>query len=114
MADVLERAEPFTKHYWCGPRSQTWLLDFLMVDPKYQRKGFGRDLVRFGVELAAKDGICASLIASEIGEALYMSCGFEPVGYIQEGEGNPLRGLPGGRIMFCEKMLGCDARLRGY
>lgn len=102
MADVIERAEQFTKHYWTDSRAQTWLLDFLMVDPQHQRKGFGRELVSFGLELAARDGICASLIASKTGEALYLSCGFEGVGYVQEGEGNPLAGLPGGRIMFWE------------
>lgn len=100
MADVVERAERFTMHYWTGPRARTWLLDFLMVDPAHQRKGFGRELVCFGLDLATRDCVCASVIASEVGEGLYVSCGFKPVGWVQEGEGNPLSGLPGGRILF--------------
>ena len=71
-----------------------------MVDPNHQRKGAGRELVRHGLSLAAKEGICASLIASEAGDGLYVSCGFTPVGWMQEGEGNPLHGVPGGRILF--------------
>ena len=40
------------------------------------------------------------MIASEAGDGLYASCGFKAVGWMQEGEGNPLRGVPGGRIFF--------------
>ncbi|KAM0721383.1 hypothetical protein Q7P37_002307 [Cladosporium fusiforme] len=43
-ADVVERAEEFTKHYWTGARAKTWFLDLLVVDPEHQRKGCGRDL----------------------------------------------------------------------
>ena len=71
-----------------------------MVDPAHQRKGYGRELVLYGLKLATEDGICASLIASEAGDGLYVSCGFKPVGWMQEGEGNPLKGVPGGRILF--------------
>lgn len=73
-----------------------------MVDPCHQRKGFGRQLVNFGLEFAKRDGTCASVIASETGYLLYVSCGFKPVGWMQEGEENPLRDLPGGQILFNE------------
>lgn len=73
-----------------------------MVDPSHQRKGLGRKLVHYGLGLADEDGVCASLIASEAGDGLYASCGFEAVGWMQEGEGNPLQGVPGGRIFFRE------------
>lgn len=73
-----------------------------MVDPRHQRKGYGRQLVLYGLELAAKENVCASVIASEMGDALYVSCGFRPVGWMQEGEGNPLRDIPGGRILFLD------------
>ena len=99
---MLARATVFTQGYWTGRRAETWYLDLLMVDPDYQRRGFGRKLVGYGVTLADEEGVCASLIASEVGDALYASCGFEPVGRMQEGEGNPLKDVPGGRIFFRE------------
>jgi predicted N-acetyltransferase YhbS len=71
-----------------------------VVDPAHQRKGLGRMLVHYGMGLADEDGVCASMIASEAGDSLYASCGFKAVGWMQEGEGNPLRGVPGGRIFF--------------
>jgi len=73
-----------------------------MVDPTHQRKGIGRKLVGYGVDLADRDHVCASVIGSEAGDKLYASCGFEAVGRMQEGEGNPLRDVPGGRIFFRE------------
>ena len=101
-ADVLERAGVFTQGYWTGARAETWYLDLLMVDPSHQRKGFGRRLVQYGVDLADLEGVCASVIGSEAGDGLYASCGFQAVGRMQEGEGNPLRDVPGGRIFFRE------------
>lgn len=105
MVDVFERGAPFTKHYWSGLRSETWYLDLLATDPSYQRKGFGRDLVMWGVQTAKEENICASVVASEKGEGLYTSCGFKPIGWAGEGEGNPLRDLPGGRILFRDASL---------
>jgi GNAT superfamily N-acetyltransferase len=101
-AEAFEQASVLTQGYWTGARAETWYLEFLIVDPSHQRKGLGRKLVRYGVDLADEDGVCASVIASEAGDGLYVSCGFEPVGYMQEGEGNPLRDIPGGRILFRE------------
>lgn len=101
-ADVFERASVFTHGYWTGARAESWYLDLLMVDPSHQRKGFGRALVQYGLALADTEGVCASLIASEAGDGLYASCGFKAVGRMQEGEGNPLQGMPGGRIFFRE------------
>lgn len=77
-----------------------------MVDPSQQRKGLGRKLVRYGQTLADQDGVSASLIASEAGDLLYVSCGFQPVGRMQEGERNPLRDALGGRILFYEPAAG--------
>ena len=78
------------------------MLDLLLVDPAHQRKGLGRKLVFYGLDLAHKEGVCASVVGSAVGDKLYVSCGFEPVGNIGDGEGNPLRGIPGGRVMFRE------------
>ena len=90
------------EHYWSGSRADTWYLDALCIDPGYHRRGFGRLLVTEGVKLANKDGVCASLISSLAGHPLYLSCGFKDVGLASEGEGNPLRAIPSGYIMFWE------------
>ncbi|GAB7354740.1 hypothetical protein MBLNU459_g5152t1 [Dothideomycetes sp. NU459] len=100
MTDVFERGAPYTQHYWSGDRAETWYLDLLAVDQNQQRKGFGRELVMWGVSKADEERVCASVIASDVGEDFYVSCGFAPVGWAGEGEGNPLRTLPGGCIMF--------------
>lgn len=50
--------------------------------------------------MADDELICASVIASESGEGLYTSCGFKTVGWAGEGETNPLRDVPGGKILF--------------
>lgn len=81
------------------------MLDLLLVDPAHQRKGLGRKLVFYGLDLADEEGVLASVVGSAVGDKLYVSCGFEPVGNIGDGEGNPLRGLPGGRVMFREPSL---------
>ena len=78
------------------------MLDLLLVDPAHQRKGLGRKLVFYGLDLADEEGVCASVVASAVGDKLYVSCGFESVGKIGDGDGNPLRNLPGGRVMFRE------------
>jgi GNAT superfamily N-acetyltransferase len=104
-ADIFERAHPFTAHYWSGSRAETWSLDLLVVDSAHWRKGYGRELVHYGCKFADEEGVCASLVASEAGDPLYVSCGFKPVGWCQEGEGNPLNGLPGGRILFRDPVV---------
>ena len=53
-----------------------------------------------GVKLVEKDHVIASLVASLSGCRLYVSCGFKEVGWVSEGEGDPLRDLPSGQIMF--------------
>lgn len=56
--------------------------------------------MQIGLETAEADQICASVVASKEAEGLYLSCGFQPVGWITEGDNNPMRHLPGGRILF--------------
>ena len=103
QSDIFERAGPFTKHYWTGNRADTWLLDLLAVHPEHQRKGYGKLLVMDGIKLAENDQVCASVIASAQGHLTYISCGFKPVGWVAEGEGNPLQRLPGGEILFLDR-----------
>lgn len=102
QTDIFDRSALFTQHYWSGARAETWYLDLLAVHPDHRRKGYGGLLVKWGVGKARNENVSASVVASQMGESIYRSCGFEPVGWASEGEGNPLAGIPGGRIMFID------------
>ncbi|PQE19538.1 hypothetical protein CJF32_00007479 [Rutstroemia sp. NJR-2017a WRK4] len=54
-------------------------LDLLTVDPKYQRRGAGRLLVKWGTSLADELGFTAVVEATDCGRPLYESEGFQPV-----------------------------------
>ncbi|KAK4169759.1 puromycin N-acetyltransferase [Cladorrhinum sp. PSN259] len=64
-----------------GPEghSKMWYLMILGVDPKHQRRGIGKMLVKKGIELIEKDGKDAYLIATLNGRKLYESVGFKAV-----------------------------------
>lgn len=55
-------------------------LNMLVCEPKYQRRGAGRLLLGWGIELADKLVLEAYLEASPEGHHLYESAGFEDVG----------------------------------
>ncbi|KUI70714.1 hypothetical protein VM1G_06358 [Cytospora mali] len=55
------------------------LLNLLLVDPSYQRKGIGRLLVHEGLDRAAKAGRDVYLRSTPQGRPLYLSLGFEEV-----------------------------------
>ncbi|KAF2168344.1 hypothetical protein M409DRAFT_21778 [Zasmidium cellare ATCC 36951] len=48
MADMW----PFMAHHWTGTRAEVWDLSTLGVDPAYWKRGIGRELVKWGMELA--------------------------------------------------------------
>lgn len=55
-------------------------LDLLTVDPKLQRRGAGRLLVKWGTSLADELGFTAVVEATDYGRGLYQSEGFEDRG----------------------------------
>lgn len=93
------------KLHWTGAREETWYLHVLCVHPEYQGKGVGKRLVAEGLKWAEKDAVCASVIASAMGDGFYDKMGFVTVGSATEGV---LKGLPGGNIKFFEEHLARD------
>lgn len=52
------------------------VLESLGTHPDYQRRGAGSMLVKWGCDLADKDGVAAFVNASKEGAALYKKYGF--------------------------------------
>lgn len=103
--DVLQRSFPFIAHYWKAPhRLENWYLQLCSTGPQYQGKGYGKELVLWGVQRAKAEGVAASLIAAKGKEGFYMKCGFgEPIGWASEGgEENPIHHVAGGAIMWID------------
>ena len=101
--DVLERSGPFTDHYWKTPeRLENWYLGLLGTGPEYQGHGYGKELLKWGLDKAREEGICVSLVSADGKDGFYKYHGVtEEVGWANEGgEENPLRHVAGGRIMF--------------
>ncbi|KAL1849823.1 hypothetical protein Plec18167_008415 [Paecilomyces lecythidis] len=99
---VFDAEVPNYKHYWSGPRAETWYLSFLAVDPDYRGWGVGRALVEEGIQWGEVDEVCVSLISTECGDGFYRRLGFVDVGSATEGA---LKGLGGGNIKFYEEHM---------
>ena len=105
---ILQDSEPFFKHHWAPtthgvPRSQNWYLHLCAVDPAYHKRGFGQQLVKWGLDRAREENVHASVMTSDGANPFYFCCGFdEKVGNCTEGEGNPfgLANVKGGDILF--------------
>lgn len=68
----------------CGENQKLTLtantgLAYLVVDPKHQREGIGRLLVKEGLDRAAGQGRDVCLRATPEGRRLYLALGFEEV-----------------------------------
>lgn len=53
-----------------------WHLGLLGIDPKFQRRGIGAKLVRFGQDIAREEQVPVTLEASVMGRGLYAKLGF--------------------------------------
>jgi len=97
--DLLAQTMPLIQHHWEGPRKENWYLDMLAVHPEFQGYKYGRALVEWGLERAARDGVCAAVISADGKEGFYGKLGFVEVGRANVG---PLaeNGIQGGAIMF--------------
>jgi len=90
---------PLIASHWSGGRKENWYLDFLAVHPDYQGKQHGRELVQWGIDEAATEGVCASVIAAYEKDRFYKKFGFVEVGRSNIG---PLGDLKGGAILFTD------------
>ncbi|KAK3719681.1 hypothetical protein LTR37_004218 [Vermiconidia calcicola] len=92
--NVMDRVEPFQKHHWSGTRADSWYLAILGVDPACGKRGYGRQLVKYGFDRAKKEGGK---------ENFYHACGFDvdvEMAKDAGGDENPLKDVPGGCIIF--------------
>lgn len=105
---ILQDSFHYFSHHWqpytnSNPRSDNWYLDLCCVHPSYEHRGFGRELVHWGLERAREENVHASVLASYGNDDFYLRCGFdEVIANCTEGEGNPLglAGVKGGNIIF--------------
>jgi len=74
------RMEHANKHLGEGKVEETWYLKTLAVHPKFQRKGVGTALVKWGMERARLNGERLYVDASYVGKPLYLKLGFTEVG----------------------------------
>ncbi|KAH9903777.1 acyl-CoA N-acyltransferase [Xylariomycetidae sp. FL2044] len=121
--DVVERAYPHFKGLWSSSpssgsetlpdRSESWYLDFMAVRPDRQSRGVGRSLARWGLERAARDRVCASVVSAWKKDEFCFAnnrwfvdtpdrrVGFNvQYGSAAAGEGNPLKGVDGCNIYW--------------
>jgi ribosomal protein S18 acetylase RimI-like enzyme len=88
VPDVLGLLERMDQHH---PRTPTWYLPFIGVDPGRQKGGLGGELLARGSARADADGLPAYLEASSPrNRALYERHGFEVTGEIRVADSPPL------------------------
>lgn len=80
------------KDHWTDENTEKmilhWHLGFICTLPKYQGKGYGTKLVRWGTDQADKDRLLAGVNASPRAMCLYGPNGFERIGDLVLPEGN--------------------------
>lgn len=106
MVDILDRAMPFTEHYWKTPEClENWYLALLGTGPEYQGHGYGKELLKWGIERATEEGICVSLVSANGKDGFYKRYGIDQeVGWASEGgKENPIHDIAGGMILFSKK-----------
>jgi len=67
-------------------------LTVLGVDPRFQRKGFGKRLLQWSLKRSDEEGVPIGLCASPVGCKLYRSVGFEDAG-ILDITGMPMKNV---------------------
>lgn len=115
---ILPLGNPFFLHHWSGSRADSWHLSLLGVDPKYEKRGFGRMLVQWGFEHSLQESVSCSVISVPGQERFYRACGFDKVVGTTNDEGGDdnawkAAGLEAAPIMFCDHGIE-PTGLKGY
>jgi ribosomal protein S18 acetylase RimI-like enzyme len=76
-----------TDHSFYSELGPNWHLASLAVSPKHHRRGIGKQLMAWGLDIATREMTPVTLEASEVGKALYAGLGFLIVArsHISEG-----------------------------
>ncbi|KAF2402028.1 acyl-CoA N-acyltransferase [Trichodelitschia bisporula] len=99
---AFKSAAPWFERAFEG-REECWELDTLGVEPGFQGRGVGRSLVEWGFERAKMEGVPVGVVCADGTEGFYRACGFVVEGgCVTEGVGNPLAGVRGGSVLFCD------------
>jgi len=80
------RMEHAAKHLGQGNVQDAWYLKTLAVLPKFQRRGVGTALIKWGMEKARVNGEKLYVDASYVGKPLYLKLGFIEVGGFLVGD----------------------------
>ena len=62
-----------------------WHLETLAVSPEYQRRGVGRCLLEWGLDMAREEGVSVTVESSDVGRQLYAKNGFKVVDWLGTG-----------------------------
>ncbi|KAE8547882.1 hypothetical protein EYB25_009675 [Talaromyces marneffei] len=67
------------------PRER-WELEALYIAPDYQRRGYGMEALKWGLDVAREEGVDVWVWSSDSGKKVYEKGGFEAVGRIGFGD----------------------------
>ncbi|KAJ5773725.1 hypothetical protein N7457_008621 [Penicillium paradoxum] len=70
-----------------------WFLATLAVDPTFQRRGIGQQLVHWGLQQAVRDNVSVGLEASVKGTGLYEKLGFRTINTLELMPGIIIRAM---------------------
>lgn len=81
----------FKDDIWAGDRAESWYLECAAIHSDVQGNGIGKKFVRWGLDMADKENVCASVNIAAGKEGFYKNCGFDwQYGSATQGEGNPM------------------------
>ena len=78
-------------------------LQILGTHPNHWRRGYGTSLCRYGMEIAAEDGLAVTLVAGQTGLGLYRHLNFTSVGTL-------VKQVPGEKKRVVSEALVFDPR----
>jgi GNAT superfamily N-acetyltransferase len=104
---IIPLGNPFFLHHWSGSREDSWHLSLLGVSPAFGKRGYGRELVRWGFQRSFQESVSCTVISVPGQERFYRACGFDQVVGTTNDEGGDenawkAAGLEPAPIMVCD------------